>query len=515
MRRQAVRCLSCLAVTVAAFASNCVPTTQALSASPRPTASADTRLAVATAGSSTDIVRMPTPTPSQPGGLPPSMVPVSPQPPRPPPPEPVVPAPPPPAAKIEPLPPPRPQGRLVKLTARIGSLPTDGKKGWLGVATDPLELPLALAIGLRDANGALVLETTAGGPAAVAGLRFGDIVVGYDGRAVDNMNELRERVAATRPGTEAVLEVWRVVTDDGDFLRTLRRLADGGNAAVMHRLGRMYAGGIGVARDDAEALGWFRKGAAAGNLNSTTMVAIALIEGRGTGKDPQEAMYLLKAAADKNNSEAMYRLGVLLVQGKVVEKDLAEAARLLSKAAEAGHVPAMVDLGVMHQQGLGVPANFTAAAKWYRRGADLGNPLGMMYLGALHQQGKGVEQNDTAATGLYRRAADLGHPFGLHNYAAMLDRGKGTERDPERAADLVLRALALRNPFSYQQVTKNAHAWSAEFRRALQKRLRDAGVFEGRIDGSIRAPTIKAIDAYINQRQDARPPTYGTTAQPW
>lgn len=511
MRRQAVSCLSCLAVTVAAFASNCVPATQALSAPYRPTASAETRLSVAIAGSSTDIVRMPTPLSP---AAPPAVVPVSPQRPvpDPPPPAPVVPAPLPPAAKIEPPPPPQ-LGRRISMTARIGSLSTDPGKGWLGVTTDPLELPVALAIGLRDASGALVLETTAGGPAARAGIRFGDVVLSYNGRAVDSMNELRQRVAAAIPGTDVTLEVWRVTTEDGDFLRTLRRLAEGGNATVMHRLGRMYAGGIGVARDDTEALGWFRKGAAAGNINSTAMVAIALIEGRGAGKDPQEGVYLLRAAAEKDNHEAMYRLGVLLVQGKVVEKDLAEAVRLLSRAAAAEHVPSMVDLGVMHQQGLGLTVNFSEAARWYKRGADAGNSLGMMYLGVLYEQGKGVERSEATAARLYRQAAELGHFFGHHNYAAMLDRGRGVERNSEQAADHVLKALALGNPFTYQQITKGAQGWSVEFRRALQRKLRDAGVFEGRIDGTIKGASLKAVEAYVaqNRRQEGRP----QSGQPW
>ena len=74
-------------------------------------------------------------------------------------------------------------------------------------------------------------------------------------------------MASSTPGTEAVLEIWRVTADDGDFLRTLRRLGEGGNAAVMHRLGRMYAGGIGIARDDNEAVRWFRKGYETGDVN--------------------------------------------------------------------------------------------------------------------------------------------------------------------------------------------------------------------------------------------------------
>ena len=514
MRRQAVSCISCLVVTVAAFAGNRIPAAQAFA--PPPRTPADTSFVVTIAGAGIDIVRMPTQPPLS-GAQPPSFTPVSPQPPLPPAPQPVAPTPP----KPEPIPSAQPLGRIIKLPVRIGSLPSGRQKGWLGVSSDPFDLPLALSLGLPNANGALIVETTAGGPAGVAGVRFGDIIVGFNGRAIDNMDELRQRVSSTTPGTEVVLEVWRVTADDGDFLRTLRRFGEGGNAAIMHRLGRMYAGGIGVASDAAEAIRWFRKGAAAGNLNAMTMLAAGLIEGRGTGKDTQEGVRLLKSAADQNNLDAMHRLGALSVNGKVVEKDVLEGLRLLTKASEAGHAPAMLDLGAMYAQGLGVPINFAIATRWYKRAADLGSPLGMLYLGALHQQGKGVEQNDVAAVTLYKRAADLGHPFAFHNLAAMLDKGKGVDRrDPEQAADLVLRALELGNQFSYQQMTKNSHAWSPEFRRALQRRLRDVGLFDGRIDGSIKASTIAAIDAYIKRNQPRegqleRLMLHGTGGQPW
>ena len=506
MRRQPVSCISCLVVTAAAFATNGIPTAQAFA--PPPYSPPDTSLVVAIAGTGIDMVRMPTQPPLA-GAQPPVFTPASPQPPLPAPPPPVAPT----AAQAG-ANPARPAARAYRQAAgqdRQRCRPL-GTKGWLGVSSDPFELPLALSLGLPNANGALIVETTAGGPAGVAGVRFGDIIVGFNGSAIDNMDELRQRVSSMTPGAEAVLEVWRITTDDGDFLRTLRRLGESGNAAVMHRLGRMYAGGIGVARDDAEAIRWFRMGAAAGNLNATTMFAIGLIEGRGTGKDPQEGVRLLKSAADRNNLDAMHRLGVILVNGKVVDKDIPEAVHLLTKASEAGHVPAMVDLAVMYNQGIGVQANPAKAALWSKRAADLGNPTAMVNLGYLHEHGKGVEQSLTAAVALYRRAADMGHALGYHNLAVMLDRGKGVERrDPERAAELMLRSLELRNQFSYQTMARNSNAFSPDFRRALQRRLRDAGVFDGRIDGSIRAPTMAAIDAYIKRSQ----PREGRLEQPW
>ena len=365
-----------------------------------------------------------------------------------------------------------------------------------------LELPLALSLGLPNANGILILEATANSPAGQAGLRFGDIVVGLNGRPVTHVNELRQRVASMTPGTDTELEVWRVTTDGGDFLQTLRRLGEGGNAHVMFRLGRIYATGSGVARDETEAVNWYRRGASAGNLNAMTSLAVALLEGRGAGKDPQEGVRLLRTAADKDNLEAMYRLGVVLVEGKVAAKDAAEAMRLFMKAAEAGHVPSMLDLALLYNTGEGATADPVKAALWYKRAADLGNSAGMVNLGFMHQQGKGVEKNDITAVELYRKAASDGNPSGIHNLAAMLDSGRGVARkDPEEAATLILQALDMRNEFSYRQMTQNSRAWSPEFRRALQKKLRDGGYYSGRIDGELRETAVAAINAYMNRKR--------------
>src|SRR5207344_2543742 len=103
------------------------------------------------------------------GAQPPIFTPASPQTPVPVPLPPVAPTPP---SKAAPIQPAQPLGRIVKLPVKIGSVPSARQKGWLGVSSDPLELPLALSLGLRNANGALIVETTAGGPAGVAGVRF-------------------------------------------------------------------------------------------------------------------------------------------------------------------------------------------------------------------------------------------------------------------------------------------------------------------------------------------------------
>ena len=473
MRQPAVSCISIVVATVA-VASGCIQPTGAQT--PGRT-STDVPL-VRTIGTGIDIVRMP-PRPSPLPAAPPAIV--------------------------APVQPPEPPGRLLKLPVTIGGLPSDRQKGWLGIVMDSVERPLATALEAPRSHGVLVLETMREAPARRSELSFGDIVVAFNGESIEHMKDLCQRIVSATPGREVVLEVWRVA--GGNFTQTLQRLGDLGNAHVMYRLGKMYATGFGAARDEAKAADWYRRGAAAGSVQAMTELAGALLEGRGVEKNAPEAVQLLRTAADKDHAEAMHRLGILLRDGKATDKNVAEALRFLTKAGNAGNTAAMVEIGQSYDRGLGVGVDAAEAAVWYRRAADLGNPAGVMNLGNLHLQGRGVAQNFALANAMYRRAADLGDTFAMHNMGWTLDRGMGVRKDPEQAADLVLRALALRNQFSYEQMTKNAHNWSPDFRRALQRKLRDAGLFTGATDGAFGASTIAAIDAYVSRspRNSPRP----------
>ena len=59
----------------------------------------------------------------------------------------------------------------------------------------------------------------------------------------------------------------------------------------------------------------------------------------------------------------------------------------------------------------------------------------------------------------------------------------------------------MRNEFTYLQMTQNSSAWSPEFRRTLQKKLRDAGFYLGQDRWQLRDTTIAAINAYINRKR--------------
>jgi len=93
----------------------------------------------------------------------------------------------------------------------IESLRTDGKvnRGWLGVQIQSIDATMAEALGLEEAQGALIASVMADGPAAAAGLRAGDVILSFDGQPLDTMRDLPRIVAGIDSGTEVEIEVWR------------------------------------------------------------------------------------------------------------------------------------------------------------------------------------------------------------------------------------------------------------------------------------------------------------------
>ena len=82
-------------------------------------------------------------------------------------------------------------------------------RGWLGVSMQSLTPSLAKAVGLTEAKGVLVDEVTPDSPAAVAGLRQGDVITAYNGRSIQDGRDLALAVADTPAGERASLSIWR------------------------------------------------------------------------------------------------------------------------------------------------------------------------------------------------------------------------------------------------------------------------------------------------------------------
>jgi serine protease Do len=82
-------------------------------------------------------------------------------------------------------------------------------RGRIGIAIQPLTKELAKSFKLDSTSGAVVVSVDPSGPAAKAGVKLGDVVLDWNGKAIEDPNELPRMVAATKPGAPSKLRVWR------------------------------------------------------------------------------------------------------------------------------------------------------------------------------------------------------------------------------------------------------------------------------------------------------------------
>jgi serine protease Do len=93
----------------------------------------------------------------------------------------------------------------------VEQLKAHGKvvRGWLGVAIQDVTPDLAHSFGLKEAEGALVGDVTAGGPAARAGFERGDVIIDYNGTHISEAHQLPTLVAETPVGKTVPVTIMR------------------------------------------------------------------------------------------------------------------------------------------------------------------------------------------------------------------------------------------------------------------------------------------------------------------
>ena len=80
-------------------------------------------------------------------------------------------------------------------------------RGWIGVQIQPVTADIADSLGMKKAEGALVAEPQANGPAAKAGIQSGDVITGVNGEPVKDAKELARTIGGLAPGNAVKLNV--------------------------------------------------------------------------------------------------------------------------------------------------------------------------------------------------------------------------------------------------------------------------------------------------------------------
>ena len=93
----------------------------------------------------------------------------------------------------------------------ISQLMTNGeiKRAWLGVRIQEVTDEIAKSVGLNKTYGALVQGLTAESPAAIAGVKEGDIIVEFNSKEVESQKILPRLVAEAEIAEVASVKVWR------------------------------------------------------------------------------------------------------------------------------------------------------------------------------------------------------------------------------------------------------------------------------------------------------------------
>lgn len=82
-------------------------------------------------------------------------------------------------------------------------------RGRIGVQIGQVTKDVAESIGLGKPQGALVSGVESGTPAEKAGVEAGDIILKFDGKAIERASDLPRLVGNTKPGTKSTLTVFR------------------------------------------------------------------------------------------------------------------------------------------------------------------------------------------------------------------------------------------------------------------------------------------------------------------
>ena len=135
----------------------------------------------------------------------------------------------------------------------VSQLRTSGKvtRGRIGVVIQEVTRELADSFGLAKPIGALITNVDKGGPADKAGIQASDVILKFDGKAVNDSHDLPRMVAATRPGNKVGVQLWRK-GETRDVTLTVGEIPDDRREA---QRGNKNGGNAAPASESSERLG--------------------------------------------------------------------------------------------------------------------------------------------------------------------------------------------------------------------------------------------------------------------
>ncbi|MGB8816671.1 MAG: tetratricopeptide repeat protein [Rhizobiaceae bacterium] len=329
---------------------------------------------------------------------------------------------------------------------------------------------------------------------------------------------------------------------DSDFSKALlyySQAADAGSASGKIRTGEMIARGLGTAKDYERGRAILEESAATGDAKALAVLGELYTRGEAGPMDPARALKALEAAAEKGDNRALLLLGDIYQYGRFESPDPEKALDYYKQAAEAGSPYGLYSAG-----------NALVRAKAARRGAVA---EGLELLQRAEREGiesaavaisngvlyGGLRRPDTkSALALLVKAMEMGNLEAGKELVAIYRDGKQdgrvklVRRDPrraqryfekleekltrrERAIQAFLLDAANAPPSKNQALAKRFDEFTGPDARLVfrelrsvnpaiylflsQSKLKEIGLFSGKVSGKYGASTSKAIFKYCRR----------------
>ena len=309
-------------------------------------------------------------------------------------------------------------------------------RGTLGL--EPGDVPHA-------AGGALVADVVPGGPAEVAGVKKGDVVVRVGMRQIANACDLID-AAFDRKSCDAVslgvvrggapMEIVVVPVDQAMFYG---KSCGAGNALGCFRLGWLAWSGDGVPHDEDRAMELYADACTHGVAEACAFQGLHLSE--ADDPKPDDVVIALTRACDLGSGAGCAHLAYLYATGTITARDDVRATPLYVRACDLGDARGCYNVGLMYADGRGVNADLARAIAAYDEGCRGGSSTACTNLGYAYENGEGEPKDEQRAFELYRRgcAGTSCQPSNLRacvNVGRAYRDGIGVEKDPAHAAQI-------------------------------------------------------------------------------
>lgn len=270
------------------------------------------------------------------------------------------------------------------------------------------------------------------------------------------------------------------------------------NSALLRLL---YGKVLDRAGNEAEAARQYRQSAELNNTHAMIELAVAYELGKGVEWQPEETLRLLKKSARRGNAEAMTLLAHSYTEGNLVDYDETRAFQWFQKAAEAGNPEAAFYVAGAYDRGEGVEQNDFKARHWYGRSLNSDDAgLAATNLAWMYLEGRGGDKNTEQARQLLEQAAAADDVIAMRELTLQYLNGTFQSDRKEIAVDWLMRALKSggRIEAEYWFLTRSGN-YPRSFNKAVQRRLKEAGTYHGKIDGKIGDQSLQAVFQFADQ----------------